>query len=141
MSSENPAGPLVGIKVLDFSSFIAGCYAAVMLGDLGAEIIKVEPKYGDGSRQWGPFLKGESRFFQAWNRNKRSIALDLKQDGGKEALRALLKTADVLVHNMRPQAIARLGFPYEAVRAIKPDIIHSGCHGYSQQRRYKDTPA
>ncbi|MBT3535845.1 MAG: CoA transferase, partial [Rhodospirillaceae bacterium] len=119
------SGALDGYRVVDITSILSGPYGTQLLGDAGADVIKVEaPPKGDSTRYMGrgrsanmsgPFLNS--------NRNKRSIALDLKQDSGKEALRALIKSADVLVHNMRPQAIARLGFAYEDVRAIKPDIV------------------
>src|SRR5262245_47801922 len=77
------SGPLVGIKVVDFCSFIAGSYGAMVLGDFGAEVIKVEPLTGDLARAWGPFLAGESRYFQGWNRNKRSLAVDLTTAEGR----------------------------------------------------------
>jgi crotonobetainyl-CoA:carnitine CoA-transferase CaiB-like acyl-CoA transferase len=141
MSSENPAGPLVGIKVLDFSSFIAGCYAAVMLGDLGAEIIKVEPKYGDGSRQWGPFLKGESRFFQAWNRNKRSIALDITSPEGLEIVHKLIAETDILVENYRPGITKKLGIDYPAAKALNPKLIYCSITGYGTKGPFGDRPA
>src|SRR6266481_6071111 len=78
------SGPLLGVKVVDFCSFIAGAAGAMLLGDLGAEVIKVEPLTGDLARAWGPFLAGESRFFQGWNRNKRGLALDLLSPEGRE---------------------------------------------------------
>jgi len=134
------AGALDGYRVVDITSILSGPYGTQLLGDAGADVIKVEaPPKGDSTRFMGRGRSADmSGPFLNANRNKRSIALDLKQDGGKEALRALLKTADVLVHNMRPQAIARLGFAYEDVRAINADIIYCGCYGYSQQGRYKD---
>lgn len=135
------SGPLVGIKVLDFSSFIAGCYAAVMLGDLGADVIKVEPKYGDGARHWGPFLNGESRFFQAWNRNKRSIALDMSSEGGLEIVHQLIAECDVMVENFRPGVTKKLGIDYDVARATNPKIVYCSITGFGTKGPYGDRPA
>lgn len=136
-------GALDGYRIIDITSILLGPYGTQLLGDAGADVIKVEaPPLGDSTRYLGrarsPGMGGP---FLNMNRNKRSIALDLKQDSAKAALVKLIETADVLVHNMRPQAIARLGFAYDDVRAIKPDIIYCGCYGFSQQGRYKDKPA
>ena len=136
-------GALDGYRIVDITSILSGPYGTQLLGDAGADVIKVEaPPRGDSTRYLGqsrgPGMGGP---FLNMNRNKRSICLDLKQDSAKAALVKLIETADVLVHNMRPQAISRLGFSYEDVRAIKPDIIYCGCYGFSQQGRYKDKPA
>ncbi|MFP6615580.1 MAG: CoA transferase [Candidatus Hydrogenedentota bacterium] len=141
MSSESPAGPLVGIKVLDFSSFIAGCYTAVLLGDLGADIIKVEPKYGDGARYWGPFLKGEGRAFQAWNRNKRSIALDLTSEQGLEIVHKLIAETDILVENFRHGITKKLGIDYPASKSLNPEIIYCSITGFGAKGPFGDRPA
>src|SRR5262252_8731769 len=85
------SGPLVGVKVVDFCSFIAGSYGAVLLGDLGAQVIKVEPLTGDQARAWGPFLAGESRYFQGWNRSKRSLAVDLATADGRDVVYRLIE--------------------------------------------------
>src|SRR5499426_4623555 len=98
-SPKKPSGPLVGIKTLDFCSFINGSYSAALLGDLGAEVIKIEPLTGDLARAWGPFLKGESRFYQAWNRNKRCLAVDLASGDGREIVYELVKRADIVIEN------------------------------------------
>src|SRR5207245_3746052 len=97
-----PSGPFVGVRVLDFCSFIAGAYGAMLLGDLGAEVIKIEPLTGDLARAWGPFLAGESRYFQGWNRSKRSLAIDLTTADGREVVYRLIERADVVVENFRP---------------------------------------
>src|SRR3984893_113434 len=89
------SGPLLGVKVVDFCSFIAGAYGAMLLGDLGADVIKVEPLTGDLARAWGPFLAGESRYFQGWNRNKRGLAVDLRCADGREVITRLVRRADV----------------------------------------------
>src|ERR1700731_2524384 len=88
---QHASGPLRGIKVVDFCSFIAGAYGAMLLGDFGAEVIKVEPLTGDLARAWGPFLAGESRWFQGWNRNKRSLAVDLSTAEGQEIVYRLIE--------------------------------------------------
>src|SRR5262245_40696428 len=85
------SGPLLGVKVVDFCSFIAGAYGAMLLGDLGAEVIKVEPLTGDLARAWGPFLAGESRYFQGWNCSKRSLAIDLATADGREVVYRLIE--------------------------------------------------
>ncbi len=136
-------GALDGYRIIDITSILLGPYGTQLLGDAGADVIKVEaPPKGDSTRYLGQARSpGMGGPFLNMNRNKRSIALDLKQDSAKGALVKLIETADVLVHNMRPQAIARLGFSYDAVRAIKPEIIYCGCYGFSQRGRYKDKPA
>ena len=123
-TAESSQGPLSGLGVIDLSSFIAGCYTASMLGDMGATVIKIEPLAGDGARQWGPFLNEESRFFQGWNRNKRSIAVEMRSDEGREIAHALVREADVLVENFRPGVTKRLKIDYETVEAINPRILY-----------------
>lgn len=122
---------------------ILGPYGTQMLGDMGADVIKVEaPPTGDIARNMGYVRHtGMGGSFLNINRNKRSLALDLKQDAAKEALRRLIPTADVFVHNMRPQAIARLGFDYDAVAAVKPDIVYVGAYGFGQDGPYRARPA
>ena len=133
---EDAAGlPLEGVKVLDLTRVMTGPYATMMLGDMGADVIKVEmPGKGDDTRSWGPpFLDGESAYFLSINRNKRSLALDLKSEGGREALWKLVDDADVLVENFSPGTIARLGFGYEAVRERNPGIIFASISGFGQE--------
>ena len=136
-------GPLAGYRVIDITTVLLGPYAAQWLGDLGADVIKVEaPPAGDSTRHVGPNRhKGMSGTFLNANRNKRSIALDLKQEPARAAQRALIGGADVLLHNMRAQAIARLGFAYADVARIKPDIVYCGAFGYSQKGPYAARPA
>ena len=128
-----PQGPLDGIRVLDLSSFLAGPYATALLGDLGAEVIKVEPPAGDLGRQWSPFLDGEGRFFQAWNRNKRSIALDLAQPAARDVLFELVRRADILVENYRSGVAAKLGIGYETLRTINPRLIYASCTAFGSR--------
>ncbi len=137
------SGPLTGLRVIDITTILLGPYATQLLGDMGADVIKIEaPPKGDSTRYLGKARnRGMGGPFLNANRNKRSIALDLKREDGKQVLRELIKSADVLVHNMRPQAIARLGFAYDDVVAIKPDIVYCGAYGYSQKGPKKDLPA
>jgi formyl-CoA transferase len=126
--------PLDGIRVVDLTRVMTGPYCTMMLGDLGADVIKVElPGKGDDTRAWGPpFVEGESVYYLSVNRNKRSIALDLKSDGGKEALWRLIDGADVFVENFSPGTIDRLGFGYEAVRERVPNILYASISGFGQ---------
>ena len=131
------AGPLAGVRVLDLTTVVMGPYATQILADFGADVIKVEPLEGDVIRQAWPFRNpGMGAIFLNVNRNKRSIALDLKKDAAREACLALAKKADVLVYNIRPQAMARLKLGYEDVRKVNPKIIYVGCFGYSQRGPY-----
>ena len=131
------AGPLAGVRVLDLTTVVMGPYATQILGDLGADVIKVEPLEGDVIRQAWPFRNpGMGAIFLNVNRNKRSVALDLKQEAARQACLALAKKADVLVYNIRPKAMARLKLSYEEVKAVNPKIIYVGCFGYSQRGPY-----
>ena len=130
-----PIQPLAGIRVLDISQVMAGPFCCMLLGDMGADVIKVEPpKTGDSTRHSMGFrLKGEdSPGFLALNRNKRSITLDLKSEADREVFYALVKTADVLVENARPGVSKRLGMDYETLRAINPKLIYSSISGFGQ---------
>jgi crotonobetainyl-CoA:carnitine CoA-transferase CaiB-like acyl-CoA transferase len=131
------SGPLHGVRILDLTTVVMGPYATQILGDFGADVIKVEPIEGDVIRQAWPFRNpGMGAIFLNVNRNKRSLALDLKRPAALEACLALAKTADVLVYNIRPQAMARLGLSYEKVRSMNERIIYVGCFGYSQRGPY-----
>ena len=133
-------GPLAGLKVLDFSGFIAGCYAGVLLGDMGAEVIKVESLVGDGARYWGPFLAGEGRAFQGWNRNKRGLAVDVRKDEGREIVHALIKKADIIIENFRPGVSARLQLDYETTSKINPRIVHCSVTAFGPKGPLSDRP-
>lgn len=135
------AGPLAGLKVLDLTRVLAGPYATQSLGDLGAEIWKVEPPGGDETRAFPPFLGGESHYFLALNRQKKSLVIDLKQDEGKDLLRRLAARADILVENYRPGVMDRLGLGYEALSAINPRLIQCSISGFGQTGPLKDKPA
>ncbi len=134
--------PLEGIKVLDLSRVLAGPYCTMILGDLGAEVIKVEKQdIGDDSRKFGPFVKGRSAYFLSLNRNKKSVSLDLKSKKGKERLAKLIKWADVLVENFRPGVLDKLGFPWEHLKKINPSLVCCRISGFGQTGHYKDRPA
>lgn len=136
------AGPLDGVRVLDLTTVVMGPYATQVLADFGADVVKVEPPEGDIMRHAAPMRSpGMGHIFLHANRNKRSAVLDLKQPAGREAFLALAKKADVLVYNIRPQAMARLKLSYEEVRAANPRLIYVGAFGYSQRGPYAAKPA
>lgn len=133
---------LSGIRIIDLTAIILGPFATQTLGDLGADVIKIEPPEGDSMRAIPPVAApGLSAVFANHNRNKRAMALDLKSAHGKEVLRRLIATADVLVHNMRQEAIDRLGFSFEAARAINPKLIYCAAIGYGRDGPYAGQPA
>jgi len=130
-------GPLAGVRVLDLTTVVMGPYATQILGDFGADVVKLEPPDGDVMRYAWPFRNpGMGSIYLNTNRNKRSVVLDLKQPGGLGACLALAKRADVLVYNIRPQAMARLGLSYDAVKKANASIIYVGCFGFSQRGPY-----
>ncbi|HEY8949552.1 MAG TPA: CoA transferase [Rhizomicrobium sp.] len=131
-------GPLHGVRVLDLTEFIFGPYATQVMGDLGADVIKVENPGGDRQRHGSKFAKNEDMgaTFMSMNRNKRSLTLDLKVEEAREKLRALIPTANVFIHNVRSDAMARLGFGYEEVAKINPHIVYVHCVGYGSDGPY-----
>jgi crotonobetainyl-CoA:carnitine CoA-transferase CaiB-like acyl-CoA transferase len=129
--AEPSPGPLQGIRVLDLTTVVMGPFATQILGDLGADIVKIETAGGDSMRWVGPWhTPGMGPMFLQANRNKRSVVLDLKTDGGKADLLSLARRADVLVSNVRPQGLQRLGLDYAALRAVNPDLIFCSAVGY-----------
>ena len=135
--ANQPSGPLAGVRVIDCSTVLAGPDATMLLADLGADVVKVEPPEGDSTRGWGPPWVGSeadgtraAAYYLAVNRNKRSLRLDLKQPAGADVLRRLLAGADVFVENLRPDSLARLGFGDDALGAINPRLIHLAISGY-----------
>ena len=125
--------PLSGIRIIDLTRVVAGPFCTMMLGDMGAEVLKIEePKHGDDSRAWAPFIEGSGSFFLALNRSKKSVALDLKTEEGAGVLTRLIESADVLIENFRPGSLAELGFDYAAVSALNPRIIYCSISGYGQ---------
>ena len=136
------SGPLSGVRVVDCTTVVLGPWAAQQLGDLGADVVKVEPPEGDTTRQLGPMRNPNmGAFYLAVNRNKRSIVLDLKQESAQGVLRRLAEHADVLLHNYRPQAARRLGMSYETFREINPGIIYVGTYGFRAAGPYGEKPA
>jgi len=131
MSNHMPP-PLKGIRVLDLSRVLAGPYCSMLLGDMGAEIIKVErPGKGDDTRAFGPpFINKESAYFMSFNRNKKSITLNFNTDKGKEILVKLIEKADILLENFRPGTLDKIGFGYEEVKTINPRIIYASISGF-----------
>jgi crotonobetainyl-CoA:carnitine CoA-transferase CaiB-like acyl-CoA transferase len=137
-----PTGPLEGIRILDLTGVLFGPLAAQTLGDWGAEVIKVEPLVGDTWRNSGQFRnRGMSGQFMAVNRNKRSLALDLKHPRGKAVLERLIPTVDALVSNVRPAALARLGFSFEDCQKLNPRLIYAAATGFGQDGPWAARPA
>jgi crotonobetainyl-CoA:carnitine CoA-transferase CaiB-like acyl-CoA transferase len=136
------SGPLNGVKVIDMTMNVMGPYASQTLGDMGADVCKLEPPEGDTLRGIGPARSpGIGSYFLGLNRNKRSLVLDLKKPEGGAALRRLLEQADVLLYSFRPKAMARLGASYAEVSAVNPRIVYCGAFGYGQSGPYADRPA
>lgn len=135
-------GPLAGLKVLDLTRVYSGPYCTMMLGDLGAEVIKVEKKdVGDDTRDFMPVKDGESGYFTYLNRNKKSITLDLKDEKAIEIIKELAQWADILVENFSPGVVNRLGIGYEDIKKVNPQIIYSSISGFGQTGPYKSKPA
>jgi len=133
--------PLNGLRVIDLTRVVAGPYCTMMLGDMGAEVLKIEePEHGDDSRGWGPFINGWSSFFLELNRSKKSVTIDLKTTSGAQALRRLIETADVLIENFRPGSLAELGFDYRSVSAINPRLVYCSITGYGQTGPHAHLP-
>ena len=136
------AYPLENIKVLDLTRVLAGPYATMILGDLGADIIKVEmPVIGDDARHFGPYMNNESAYFMSLNRNKRSMTLNLKSQTGKALLEEMVKNVDVLVENFRPGTMEKLGLGYEDLRKINPKLIYAASSGYGHTGPYSKRAA
>ncbi|HZR63490.1 MAG TPA: CoA transferase [Xanthobacteraceae bacterium] len=135
-------GPLHGIRILDLTSVVAGPLATQMLGDMGADVIKIEAPEGDAPRHTGPARSPNmAALFMGLNRGKRSLVLDLKHERAKAALWRLIASADVLVHSMRPQKMEKLGFPHQAVSAKHPRLVYAALHGYRDGGPYSGQPA
>lgn len=136
------SGPLQGLRVLDLTSVLMGPYATQLMADMGADVVKIEPPGGDTVRDIGPMRNpGMGHIFLHVNRNKRSLVLDLKQPNALAAFYRLAETADVVIYNIRPQAMRRLGIDYERLKALNPRIIYAGLYGYSETGPYAGKPA
>lgn len=134
-------GPLSGIKILDFTHVLSGPFGSTMLGDLGADIIKIESPVGDSTR-WAipPSVSGESSYFFCVNRNKRSMVLDLKQPGAAAIVKRMVRDCDVVMENFRPGVMDRLGIGYKDLLTIKPDLIYASMTAFGKKGPYKDRP-
>lgn len=140
----SPAGPLTGVRVLDLSRVLAGPWCTQILGDLGAEVIKVEqPGQGDDTRRWGPpFLddgSNDAAYYLCANRNKRSVAIDLADPQGTALIRRFAETADIVVENFRVGGLAKYGLDYASVKAIRPDVIYCSITGFGQTGPMRNT--
>ncbi len=137
-------GPLDGLVIADFTQLAQGPFSMQIMGDMGAEIIKIEPLKGDWMRHWSManlYKNGEGVSYLSFNRNKRSIALDLRRGEALDALLELIKQADVLLFNLRPASMGRLGLGYEALSALNPRLIYCGCYGFGENGPYAGKPA
>ncbi|HEW93415.1 MAG TPA: CoA transferase [Thermoprotei archaeon] len=130
--------PLKGVKVADFSRILAGPFATMVLADLGAEIIKIEPPSGDDSRYWAPIIDGESVYFMSTNRGKKSIVINLKTEEGRKIAYDIIKDSDILIENFREGIAKKLGIDYDTVTRIKPDIIYCSIRGFRSGTRYTE---
>ena len=134
--------PLTGIKVVDLTRILAGPFCTMLLGDMGADVIKIEPPgEGDPLRTQGAIKDGLSWYFASFNRNKKSLTLDLYSKEGKEILASLIRQSDVVVDNFRPGVMEKMGFPYTRLKELKPDIIYCDITGFGTTGPYKDRPA
>jgi CoA:oxalate CoA-transferase len=141
-ATETQTGPLSGVTVVDLTRVLAGPYCTMVLLDLGARVIKVErPGSGDDSREIGPFVGGRSAYFSSLNRGKESIALDLKAEGDRAILDALLARSDVLVENFRPGTMERLGLGFDALHRRHPRLIYAAASGFGQTGPYRERAA
>jgi len=142
ISATAPTGPLAGIKIIDLTSVMMGPYATMILGDYGADVIKVESPEGDVMRYAAPMRHPRmGAMYLEGNRNKRSIVLDLKKTGGREALLRLSATADVFVHNVRPAAMRRLRLGADDLLALNPRLVYASLHGFGEEGPYAGRPA
>lgn len=134
------AGCLDGVRVLELARYQAGPRGGMILSDLGAEVIKIEKPGGEETRKSPPMVKGQSVYFSVYNRGKKSLCLDLRQEAGKAVFRELVKTADFVLENFRPGTIDKMGFSYEELKRIKPDIILISVSAFGQYGPYRDQP-
>jgi crotonobetainyl-CoA:carnitine CoA-transferase CaiB-like acyl-CoA transferase len=141
MQEKINKGALDGIRILDMTRVLAGPYCTLLLGDMGADIIKIEvPGHGDDSRKYPPFIGTESAYFMNLNRNKKSLTLNLKTEKGKTVFLDLVKCADVVIENFRPGTLDDLGVGYAKLKTINPNLVYSSISGFGQSGPYKDLP-
>lgn len=141
-SAKRRSGPLAHLRVLDLTQFLSGPFGTQILGDLGAEVIKVEAPEGDMTRRLPPhFVAGESAYYLSINRNKKSMAIDMKTPQGKALVRRLALASDIVIENFRPGVLERLGLSYADIAAEKPEIVWASISGFGQDGPYRDRPA
>ena len=134
--------PLKNLVVLDLTRVLAGPYSAMMMGDFGANIIKIEqPGVGDDSRAFGPFVGKESAYYMSLNRNKRSMTLNFKEQGARDLFKEMVKKADVVLENYRPGTMEKFGLGYDVLKEINPNLIYAACSGFGETGPYKLKPA
>jgi len=134
-------GCLDGVRVLELARFQAGPRGGMLLSDLGAEVVKIEPPGGEETRRMPPLVRGQSVYFSVYNRGKKSVCLDLRQAQGREVFAALVPAADIVLENFRPGVMAAMGFPYERLRELNPGMILVSVSGFGQDGPYRDRPA
>jgi crotonobetainyl-CoA:carnitine CoA-transferase CaiB-like acyl-CoA transferase len=134
-------GSLEGVRVLELARYQAGPRGGMILSDLGAEVIKIEKLGGEETRRSEPLVRGQSVYFSVYNRGKKSLCLDMRTPRGKEVFAALVPSADVVLENFRPGTMAQMGFGYDQLRALKPDIILTSVSGFGQYGPYRERPA
>jgi CoA:oxalate CoA-transferase len=132
---------LEGVRVVDLTRILSGPFCTQLLADLGADVVKIEPPEGDPVRQQGAIVDGLSWYFAAFNRNKRSVVLDLRSDPGRRALARLIATADAVVDNFRPGVLAAMGFDRDRLERLRPGIVHTSVTGFGDHGPYADRPA
>src|SRR5437762_3759948 len=135
------SGALDGMRVLELARFQAGPRGGMILSDLGAEVIKIEPPGGEETRRHPPMVRGQSVYFTVYNRGKKSVCLDLRNAEGKEVFAALVKKSEVVLENFRPGVMRAMGFDYDRLRALNPGIILVSVSGFGQYGPYTDGPA
>lgn len=135
------ASPLRGLVILDMTRFLSGPFCTMLLGDMGAEVIKVEPpEVGDDTRAWAPFMAGQGSYYLSTNRNKKSLGLDTRKEEGNQVLRRMVRKADVFVENFRPGLMDRLGLDFKSLIALNPGLIYCSISGFGQTGPYRDRP-
>src|SRR5436305_9302663 len=140
--TQHAKGPLSGITVVDLSRILAGPYCTLLMAEMGARVIKVEPpKGGDDARAYGPFVNGKSTYFASVNRGKESIALDLKKDEDRRLFEKLLEKADVIVENFRPGTMEKLGYGWETLHPKYPQLIYASASGFGHTGPFSHYPS
>ncbi|RLG83973.1 MAG: CoA transferase, partial [Thermoprotei archaeon] len=133
--------PLRGVRVLDLSHTLAGPFATMVLADLGAEVVKIEPPGGDETRSWAPFVDGESAYFMSINRGKKSVVVNLKDPRGREIIYRLARRSHVVIENFRPSVAERLGVDYSTISRVNPGVVYVSIKGFGSRSPYASKPA